>query len=220
MTGGVTRSIHFCDLATDFLHQILYNDVRSTILIVCSTRDRFLEQLYAAVRTQQGEPGRHPLLAKSIGMLSKSSRVKLAFCPTLEHLRAYISVLQVDRETDSDRMQGKRPLLAVLDLLALHIPTLEFSAQGLSRTLSMTVEVAAHEGMDLVLCECKNTMDPTSNDSGERLWYEHVPILNGSVRVGGEESGWRARGVPVKRVAERWFEFDESSRGTTGAVDV
>lgn len=84
----------------------------------------------------------------------------------------------------------------------------------------MTVEVAAHEGMDLVLCECKNTMDPTRNDSGERLWYEHVPILNGSVRMGGEESGWGARGVPVKRVAERWFEFDESSRGTTGAVDV
>ncbi|RMJ23490.1 hypothetical protein PHISP_05640 [Aspergillus sp. HF37] len=216
MARGVTRSIHFCDLATDFLHHILYNEIRSTILVVCSTRDRFLEQVYAAARTQAGEPGRHPLLAKSIGMLSKSSRVKLAFCPTLEHLRAYISVLRMDRETDSD----KRPVLAVLDLLALHIPTLEFSAQGLSRTLAMTVEVAAHEGMDLVLCECRNAVDPTNSDYGERLWYEHVPILNGSVRMGGEESGWGARGVPVKRVAERWFNFNESSRATTGTVNV
>lgn len=120
----------------------------------------------------------------------------------------------------SDEMRSKRPVLAVLDLLALHIPTSEFSAQGLSRTLAMTVEVSARERMDLVLCECQNAVDPASRETGGRLWYEHVPILNGSVRMGGEDSSWGGRGVPVKRVAERWFQFNDNNRVTAGAVDV
>ena len=216
MTVKVTRTVRFCDLATDLLHHILYNDARPTILVVCSTRDRFLGQLYAAIRTQTDEPGSHQLLINSLGMLSKSSKIKLVFCPTLEHFRAYVSVLRVSSKMDSE----ERPVLVVLDLLALHVPTSEFSAQGLSRTLAMTVEVAAHEGMNLMLCECRNALDPDNRASGERLWYEHVPILNGSVRMGGEESGWGGRGVPVKRVAERWFEFNENIRVTRDTVDV
>lgn len=220
MAREVTRSIVFYNQVTEFLHHILYNNARPTILIVCSTRDRFLEQLYAAIHTQtdnQGRPESHELLTMSIGMLSKASRVRLAFCPTLEHLRAYISVLPVPSKMGFDEMQRKRPLLTVLDLLALHIPTSEFSAQGLSRTFAATVEVAAHKGMDLALCECQNAIDPASRGYGGGLWDEHVPILNGSIRMGGEEGSWRGRGVPVRRIAERWFEFNASR---TGAADI
>ena len=213
-----TRNVHFCNLVTDFLHNILYNSARATILVICSTRDRFLEQLYAATHTQTEEPvpsETHRLLTKTIGLLSTSSKVKLAFCPTLEHLRAYISVLRTASKLTSHELQNAKPLLAVLDLVALHVSTSEFSAQGLSRTLATTVEVAAREGMDLVLCECQNPLDPTSTESGERLWYDHIPILNGSVRMAGEENMRRGQGVSVKRVAERWFNFDETSRTST-----
>ena len=216
-----TRRIHFCNLVTDFLYHILSNPSRATILVICSTRDHFLVQLYAAIHTQTEDPSSetHRLLAQTIGLLSKSSKVKLAFCPTLEHLRAYISVLRATSKVTCDELQNDRPLLAVLDLVALHVPTSEFSAQGLSRTLATAVEVAAREGMDLMLCECRNALDATSTGSGERLWYEHVPILNGSVRMAGEENVWRGQGVPVKRVVGRWFEFNDTNR-TTAAVDI
>lgn len=215
------RKIYFCDLVTDFLHHILSDTTRTTILIICSTRDHFLEQLYTAIHTQTDETGlpKSHLLTKTIGILSKSSKVRLIFCPTLEHLRAYISVLRVSNPLISDELNENRPLLAVVDLLALHARTSEFSAQGLSRTLAAAVETAVREGLELMLCECRNALDP-AGPSGQRLWYEHIPILNGSVRMGGEESIWRGRGVTAKRVAERWFEFDETGSTTTTAVDI
>lgn len=144
--------------------------------------------------------------------------MRLIFCPTLEHLRAYVSVIRVPSPLISDELNYNRPLLTVVDLLALHVRTSEFSAQGLSRTLAAAVEAAARKGLDLLLCECRNALDSAA-PSGQRLWYEHVPILNGSVRMGGEDSIWRGRGVTVKRVAERWFEFDETG-STTTAVDI
>ncbi|RJE23446.1 hypothetical protein PHISCL_04204 [Aspergillus sclerotialis] len=217
-----TRGIHFCNLVTEFLLHILSSPARATILVICSTRDHFLEQLYAATHTQTEEPvssETHQLFTKTIGLLSKSSKVRLAFCPTLEHFRAYISVLRATSKVTFDELQNNRPLLAILDLVALHVPTSEFSAQGLSRTIATTVEVAAREGMDLMLCECRNALDAISTRSGERLWYEHVPILNGSVRMAGEENVWRGQGVSVKRVAGRWFEFNDTDR-TTEAVDI
>lgn len=216
-----SRKIYFCNLITDLLHNILTDASQTTILIVCSTRDHFLKQLYTATHSPTDETAPSEpscLLTKAIGLLSKSSQVKLIFCPTLEHLRAYIAVLRAPGTSASDELNSNRPLLAVVDLLALHVPTSEFSAQGLSRTFAAAVEVTARQGMDLVLCECRNALDPSSTECGERLWYEHVPILNGSVRMGGDDGIWRARGVVVKRVAERWFEFEETGPTTT-AVD-
>ena len=206
-----SRRIYSCGYVTEFLRQILYNnEAHSTTLLVCSTREHFLEQLVAAILSPaEGNAASEgpQFLTKTIGLLSQSSKIKLVFCPSLENLRAYISVLSM---ASTKPQSNRRPLLGVLNPLALHRSTSEFSAQGLSRTLAAAVEVTAKQGVDLVLCECLDAMDGT--DGGrEALWSVQVPLLNQTARFGAEESTGRGGNVTVKRVAQRWFEFNEDN---------
>ncbi|PYH91773.1 hypothetical protein BO71DRAFT_401088 [Aspergillus ellipticus CBS 707.79] len=209
------RRIYFTDWVTDFLQHVLEQDAPSTLLLVCSPRELLLEQLLAASHLQQGEAAEgHRILTKTMGLLSKSTRIKLVFCPTLEHLRAYLSVIQPQESsqqvTDMGEQPAVRPLMVILDPLALHHSTSEFSAQGLSRTFAAAVEVSSRAGMDLVLCECRDAIYPSDDRRGEALWYTQVPLLNSSARIGEEGTSFR-RGVPVKRIVQRWFDFDEEN---------
>ncbi|KAL4889476.1 hypothetical protein BDV59DRAFT_118510 [Aspergillus ambiguus] len=213
----LTRQIHLSDGVTDFLQYILDRDASSTSLIVCSTRDSFLKKIKASCDQWQDSAGNSQLFTKSIGLLSKSSRIKVVFCPTLEHLRAYLSSFRlVDRaaqDATADRQRTSRHLMAILDPLALHVPTLEFSAQGLSRTFATAVEVASREAIDLVLCESRDLSNPAENGSGEALWHAEVPLFNGSTRRTGQP-------VPVKRIVLRWFIFDEDQSLFEETVDI
>ncbi|KAJ5690342.1 hypothetical protein N7462_004734 [Penicillium macrosclerotiorum] len=201
-------------LVTDLLQQLL-DAARDTRLVVCGTRTEFLVQLSAAIRSQyagHNPAPRHDLLTKTIGLLANSSRVQLTFCPSLETFRAYLAVLGPvdDVICGSEQCKIRRPLLATLDLVALHATTTEFAAQGLSRTFAALVESASRAKMDVILYECTNAVNPTSTDWGAELWKKQVPLLNGSVRIRGEDGGnWGGRGVSVKQVAQRWFEFEE-----------
>ncbi|CAL5870604.1 uncharacterized protein PFLUO_LOCUS4843 [Penicillium psychrofluorescens] len=188
-----------CELVIDFVQRLLDTTHTDTRLIVCGSRDGFFTQLSAVIQSQQ--PPNHELRTKTIAILAKSSKIQLAFCPSLESLRAHLAVL-VPPQKD-----GRR-LLAILDAVALHVSTTEFSAQGLSRTFATAVEAASRTNSELRLCECCDAVDPTNTDCGGRLWDVHVPLLNGSVRIRGEERAWGGRGVTVRRVAQRWFEFD------------
>ncbi|CAI7569039.1 unnamed protein product [Penicillium glandicola] len=210
---GPTCKIAHCDLVSDLLQQLLECN-SDTHLIVCTTRADFMVQLTAAIRSQRADPDtttRHDLLTKTIGLLARSSKIRLAFCPSLESLRAYLAILGPDVmvATKDGSLSHDRPLLAVLDMVALHVTTLEFSAQGLSRTLASVVEASSRAGMDLRLYECMNAVNPSSAVRGRKLWDASVPLLNGSVRMRSDQSTWGGRGVTVRRVAERWFEFDQ-----------
>lgn len=207
---GQTRTVAFCSLVTDLLQQLLDTGT-DTRLIVCGTRTEFLVQLAAATHSQRADSRailRHDLLTQTIGLLANSSRIQLTFCSSLESLRAYLAALG---STGKDQ-PGKQRLLAILDMVALHRTTTEFSAQGLSRTFAAAVETASRVGLDLILCECSNSVNPTSDDWGGRLWDTRVPLLNGSVRIRGEEGSWGGRGVTIKQIAQRWFDFDEETR--------
>ncbi|PYH44500.1 uncharacterized protein BP01DRAFT_264454, partial [Aspergillus saccharolyticus JOP 1030-1] len=179
----------------------------STTLIICSTRDQFLIRLLATTRPARGENTRHHhrLYGKTIELLSRSSRIRVLFCPTLQNLRACLAVIGTQRVIQENKMLYEkteaRPLMAVLDPLSLHVPTTEFSAQGLSRTFAALAETSFKAGMNLILCECQDSTPPDSS-----LWNMQVPLLNSTVRV-SEETALFRRTVPVKRVAERWFEF-------------
>ncbi|RAH69667.1 uncharacterized protein BO66DRAFT_99934 [Aspergillus aculeatinus CBS 121060] len=215
---GSTRQVYSTGSTPDFLQSVLQHDSISTTLIVCSTRDQFLTRLLAATHPTRGEvAGRHHIYGKTIGLLSRSSRVRVLFCPTLENLRACLSVVGSQRipqdEKESHEQTEARPLLAVLDSLSLHAPTTEFSAQGLSRTFAALAETSFRADMDLVLCECQ---DSTNHEVSP--WNAQVPMLNSTVRV-SEETALFRRTVPVKRVAERWFEFIEKDYAIAGTVD-
>ncbi|KAJ5106924.1 hypothetical protein N7456_003599 [Penicillium angulare] len=210
---GRTRSIVHHDLVTDLIQQLLKRN-GTTHLIICGTRSEFLVQLSAAIRSQSAPDAtrRHDLLANTIGLLANSSKVRLTFIPSLESLRSYLATLDAEIGVKEDiHESSKSPSLVILDLVALHGPTMEFAAQGLSRTFAAAVESAYRADMDLVLCECMNAVDPSSGDWGGKLWDTQVPLLNGSLRIRSEEGNWGGRGISIKRVAQRWFTFDEES---------
>ncbi|GIJ86072.1 hypothetical protein Asppvi_004945 [Aspergillus pseudoviridinutans] len=220
-----SRRVYFCDRVSDFLQHLLSNVADVTVLVICSTREAFLEQLYDDVSSHTRDTAtKHALLTKSLGMLSSSSGIQLAFCPTLEHFRAFISMLssrsRLEETSTSDRHNNKRPLMAVLNPIALHLPSSEFSAQGLSRTLATAVEVCNKEAMDLVLCECGGVTESVDIECGEALWYVEVPLLNGATRRGEGEGIWSGRSVPVRRIVQRWFEFDDSNRTIAEPLDI
>lgn len=208
------RSVVFCDLVTELIKRLLDTSTRTNI-IVCGTRSEFLVQLSAAIRLQRSEPDVSPrldLLTKSIGLLAHSSKIRLTFCPSLESLRAYLAIMgPVDIGiTETEKCSGPRPLLAILDLVALHATTTELAAQGLSRTFAAAVESASRAEMDLLICECVNAVNPSSANWGGRLWNTQIPLLNGSVRI-RDDGNWGGHGVSIKQVAQRWFSFDEEA---------
>ena len=211
-----TRTVASCGLVTDLLQRLLDSGA-DTRLIVCGTRTEFLVQLTAAIRSQRAESNaapRHDLLTKTIGLLANSSKTKLVFCPSLESLRAYLAVLRPQDEAISEAERKHRQYqLVILDMVALHRSTTEFSAQGLSRTLAAAVEAGWRTDMDLTLYECTNAVNPTSTEWGDRLWDTQIPLLNGSVRIRGETGAWGGRGVSVRQVAQRWFDFNHRVEG-------
>jgi len=149
------------------------------------------------------------ILEPILRSLATSQKVKLVFCPTLAVLRGYLSAYNAHNITQRGCLSDAKTQLIVLDLLALHHGTSEFSLQGLSRTLAAAVSAAYHSEADLKLVECKNIHDPTDPNRGPTLWDAEIALLNRSVKLGGEGSRWATRSVSVRKVASRWFAFEE-----------
>jgi len=89
----------------------------------------------------------------------------------------------------------------------------------LGRTFAVAVEAAERVGVGLVIGECLGNDHGEAEREGneadlaqERMerrdpWREQVPLLNGSVRVGGEERVWAGRTVEIRKVVGRWCRF-------------
>ncbi|QKX58472.1 uncharacterized protein TRUGW13939_05596 [Talaromyces rugulosus] len=199
----------------DLVDAVLNNTSRPAILIVCSTRAKFLEQLSAGLsarardaQTEASSGGEvqvnnQHLLTKTIGVLANSRRVHLVFCPSLGHFRAYLSSLRLSRATDQNVAACGTTNIVVLDLIALHYMSSEFSAQGLSRTLALTIEATARNASSILLCECNDAVVLQNPNRGHRIWDLHLPILSGSSRP--EDGG---RQLSARHVAQRWFRFE------------
>ena len=236
---SATIALHFRDSVT-FLEYVLHNHAAPSTVVICSSREAFLEdvllstQEYAdqAMVERIGEVDQqplHPLMVPTIHLLATSRTIDLAFTPTLPHLRAYLASRTLDIGEDFEpsvgRMPGTQaPTLAVFGFTDLHRPTSEFSAQGLSRTLSTAVEVSLALRRKLIIADVPptiNDQDPMAlneheNDGILDPWMEQVPILNNSIRSGNDQRIWAGRTIPIARVIGRWCRIvrpdEESSR--------
>jgi hypothetical protein len=221
------------EYATDLLEHLIDTHASPTTLAICSTRTDFLAQIAPAILTPRPQeipqsqesfidddptpksnPLLHRLLVPTLQLLARSRTIKLVYCPSIDTLRAYLSsyAAPVVAPESTSSISSPKPLLAILDLVLLHHATSEFSVQGLMRTFASAVEAAHRNSMDLMLCECKDTHDPTNPSRGPRLWDTDVPLLSGSVRLGSGGSSFAGRMVSVRRVAGRWFSFEKSRR--------
>jgi hypothetical protein len=214
---------------------ILKQNNVATTMIICATRASFLADIQAEVQRieptpllnspGQGDSGLpHSFLSPVLQVLATSRMIHLAFAPTLPHLRAYLAVFSTTKNGKAASLHchqstSRRSMLVILDLVAIHRSTSEYSAQGLSRTLAIAVEAARLGGMNLALAEhYKGDNDDSSsgindaarravNDAQQGPWKEQVPILSGSIRFGNDEGLWAGKTIDVGKVLGRWCGF-------------
>lgn len=214
-------------LCSDFVDYVLKYHRAPSTLVICSTREAFLEDLHASVKSAQSEDpsasqttdertSQYDFLVPKIHLIAKSQSIHVVFVPTLPHLRAFLATRvlvsnsgQATSRTTYSRSQST--LLAIWGLASLHRCTAEHSAQGLSRTLASAVETAAHGGDQLVLAEPSGMQDRSHFEVAEGVssdpWKEQVPIFSGSVRFGGDERVWAGKTIEVARVIAKWCQF-------------
>lgn len=219
---------------SDFLSYALKHSspARATTLLICSSRQVFLDSLKAAVRDAPD----HHLLHATLQQIASSKSISVAYLPTISHLRAYLAVLPEPELGIFAKEGTRKPLLLVYGILGLHRHTSEWSAQGLGITMASLVESGSRCGYAIFICEEDmvsqdlDTMEAVAvNDEGalddndelqRRLrqrktnhWREEMPMLNGSIRrmvAGGDEMiGWAGRTVEVGRVLQRWCVFSK-----------
>lgn len=217
---------------TDLIKYILQSHSIPTTLVVCSSREAFLEYLQATIHhthpidtTEPPNGGTskspHPFLIPTIHLLATSRTVALAFTPTLLHLRAYLATFNPSAVSAAsapiyENPGTRTPTLAILGLITLHQSTSEHSAQGLSRTLANAVEAAERAKMRLLLAEPRSLQeneemlgmgDTTSEVLEMDRWAKDVPLLNNSIRVGSGERAWAGRTIKIAKVIEGWCRF-------------
>lgn len=205
----------------ELINTILKIHTAPTTLVICATRETFLQDLQTDLHRDNPE-SLHPLLVPTIHLLATTRTIRLAFTPTLGHLRAYLATYQLAVETleKSSRLQGLvslSPMLFIFGLIALHSSSTEFSAQGLSRSVATAVEAANNAGAKLVLAELRKGGENGTMDTGNHIvqseteddpWRQQVLLLNGSVRFGDDSRPWSGRMIEVRTIVGRWCKFE------------
>ncbi|KAF2273565.1 uncharacterized protein EI97DRAFT_452303 [Westerdykella ornata] len=210
-----------------------------TTLIVCSSREDFLQDLAQSARSHEdqesAEQRLQQLTAPTLRNLMTAKHVEVMFCPSVPVLLAYLTACSVQRDVSGEG--SERRTLVLANPLSLHVPTPYFSAQGLSRTFAAAVETAIRVHARLFVVEAQGShrktghgdaedeVDAAMREADEAIpekpetqgdpWEQEVPILNDSVRrlpSGGGERSWAGRTVKVNRVAARWFRFCRAER--------
>lgn len=203
-----------------------------TTIIVCSSREAFLESLYLSLQTNHStedspehggtDDSPHPLLLPTIHQLATSRTIDIAFAPTLPHLRAYLASYipasdSTSTSTAFDKSASRVAMLVVYGLLDLHRATTEYSGQGLSRTLAVAVEAANVRGMRLTLVEAPESPEAPANEpvigvettTPRSPWGDQIPLLNGSLTLSNDRA-WAGRTVGVGAVIARWCRISGS----------
>jgi hypothetical protein len=199
-------------------------------LIICSTRDAFLQSLlYEVTRESQSEQNTAlDLLAPTLSNLHSSRNVQITFCSDLTNLRAYLTTLknphvsnQIEPES-KDTHDQTCPLLVIINPISIHEHTLSYSAQGFNRTFASIVDVAHGLGHQLIMVECIDPEDEyetsvqededmlDGNRLGTNVWDQDLSMLNITTKTfGAGERAWVGRTVKIRQVAGRWCEFQK-----------
>ncbi|EME41118.1 hypothetical protein DOTSEDRAFT_178513 [Dothistroma septosporum NZE10] len=220
----------------DFIRYVLAQHTQPSTMVVCSTKEAFLQALQLEAKSDPSTTGgrqkdttvdeaalaKRLLYTPTLRLLSTARTLKLAFCHDVTHLRAYLAtysntILQRREESDTAlRQPDVTPTLAISNPIQLHESTSAFSAQGLNRTFSVAVEAAHQTQSRLVIAEVPylsatvehdEDADPIPPDNPRKPWDEEVSILNVTTKRLGELSSGRK--VKVRTIASRWCTFQQ-----------
>ncbi|KIW64310.1 hypothetical protein PV04_09254 [Phialophora macrospora] len=205
------------DYISELLEDTIQQSTQSqTDLIICSAKEDFVSQVLAEIHQHHLEDSderdetvilasNHILLSRSLHVLRASQHINLIFCPTLTVLRGYLSGL-VPNLTKCSPALG--PVM-IVNLLAMHHGTSEFTLQGLSQTFATAVSAARRTRRALKLVECKDITDLSNPHRGAALWQAEVQLLSAAIKIGEAGQNWGRRTISVMRIASRWFKVEE-----------
>lgn len=222
--------VRLADINVGQLVEEICDQKTAMTLIACCSRSYFLKQLIEYTRPSSVAVGDHseqhaldenaetepeeeslslpprlnPLLQPTLKLIAASSKIKLAFCPTIPIFRAYLSTLLI--RTAAEEKQCSR--IVIVNILELHRDTSEFTLQGLSRSFSLIASINGLLQGDIELVECADVHGETSDVTHSQPWDVEVPLLSGSIKIGEAGQGWASRKVSVKDFANRWFNFE------------
>lgn len=154
----------------DFVQHVLNSHASKSTLVICSTKNTFIETLIESVVKEP--PPQNPVATTSVQgdllqqptlrMLAALQTTRLSFCPDISQLRAYLATYTTEQAPPSTSAANPPPatlpLLAILNPIDLHRPTSAFSAQGLNRIFSLALEAACRSGCRLVIAECPSSL--------------------------------------------------------------
>ncbi|KAF2645275.1 hypothetical protein P280DRAFT_495194 [Massarina eburnea CBS 473.64] len=227
----IPRTVIYPLTPSSLLNHILttQSNTSRTTLIICSSRETFLQGLLGSLQQQGTQQGTQlqDLMAPTLHNLATARHVKTSFCASVPALLAYMTAHRGEVESaHADESESRRVAAAgtetivLVNALALHAPTPSFSAQGLSRTFAAAVEMATRVGAALVLAECQGRRGGETGETGGEgdvvvdgevdPWEQDVSILNVSAKKFASKDSdraWAGRTVKVKRIAARWFHF-------------
>ena len=251
-----------------FITHLLLHHAPGTIIVICSERYGFLRSLLHSinlVRTQtrrskdtsssvsqegyyatlpESDATTQALLTRTLQLLSLTSTAKLVFCTSVQILRAFLATVETNvqpaGETDGKQQQHQKakPILALVNPVALHRASSSYSAQGISETLAAAVEASVRTGRKLIVAETVDQLRESAEGdevemqdvSGEVIgagknprgqneqyeqerdpWDAQVPVLNGTTKmfgVGGDRTALE-KTVKVGVVVRRWCHMQE-----------
>lgn len=204
----------------DLLREILSGTRQVNEILICSSRDEFVDQLVSYIcaphtaNTEQETDAADDryvcdpnlLLHPTLQLLTLSDRIRLSFCPTISIFRAQLARLLHEAHPET-------PRLLILNVLLLHHDTSEFTLQGLSRTFAAVASLSVQFTGSVELIECLDIHENSGRPSGLRLWDAEVPLLSSSIKIKEAGLGWARRLCPIKRIAARWFNFQHAAEG-------
>ncbi|KOS22926.1 hypothetical protein ESCO_003887 [Escovopsis weberi] len=208
---------------SELLTHILAHLRHPTTILICWPKSVFLAALVQDPKPNGPQHQGHILLHDSLLQRAISRHLRLAFIPSVAHLRAYLTTFSTTDPgsktspppppptTTTSRSSSRgssphRPALLVYGLLELHRDGSEWSAQGLGVSGAALVEAAARSSLRPVVVEPRGAM---GYDALDEFLDQEMPILSGDVSD-ADGPAFRRRSVPVRRVLGRWFEFEES----------
>ncbi|KAI4132973.1 MAG: hypothetical protein LQ338_000440 [Usnochroma carphineum] len=208
------------------IEHVLQHHKAPTTVIVCSSREAFLESLQSSLEADNAnediamtgtmDASPHPLLVPTIHQLATSKTVDIAFAPTLPHLRAYLASYAPTKASKYmsaalAKSRSRCQMLAIYGMLKLQRTTTEHSVQGLSRTLAVAAEAADYWGMRLTLVEAPEDSEPPAAELNVEIetaapqdpWAAQVPLLNSSLALSNDRV-LAGRTVDAGAVISRW----------------
>ena len=199
--------------------QYILGLVEASTIVICSSRDAFLDSLLQSTQCPTRTSPRSDILEPTIELIDRASSIEVVFCPTLQHLRAFLSTYTTVTKSDSPnnlrmtKRDGKIPALALLNVINQHRETSEFSAQGISRTFAAAIEAALHSRRQLVICECSPKYASKNESQGQPdVWEEQVQIMNDINRTSqSADAPWMTSTITIRRIIARWCLFKSYS---------